>query len=246
MGRHAVAGVGDGLGEARSDAVGVVVSAWCGDREDGRAGGDGGADRHRHLGGGQRDAVIGIVGDDHPGAAGCGPGDAEGEVIRLGPGAGEHHMLQLGREEGEEALGIGEDAVVEVAGVGGQRGSLLGQCPDHAGVAMADRGDVVVAVKVGVPLRVVEVDALSPDKVDRGFIEQPVGGPKRAGTAVGEGRVFWRQVPGPGGVGVQHGGLARHGIWLSSGCSRAAASRAGSRPARAARPARDTGALRRM
>ena len=84
--------------------------------------------------------MVGVVGDDDAGAAGRGAGDAEGEVVRLGPGAGEHHVGEFGREKGEEALGIVEDAVVQIAGVGGKDGGLLGhrcttrgwQCPTEA------------------------------------------------------------------------------------------------------------------
>ncbi len=119
--------------------------------------------------------MIGVVGNDDPRATGGRAGDAEGEVVRLGPGAGEHHVAEVGREEGEKTLGIGEDAVVQVAGVGGKGGGLLRQGFHHPGVAMADGGDVVVAVEVGVAVWVVEVDALAADQMHRRLVEQAIG-----------------------------------------------------------------------
>jgi len=113
--------------------------------------------------------VIGVVGHDHSAAAGRGAGDAEGEVVRLASRAGEHDVGQLGREEGQQALGIGQDAVVQVAGVRGERRGLLGHRLDNRGVAMADRGDVVVAVEIGEALWVEKMHALRPAPDATGF-----------------------------------------------------------------------------
>ena len=241
---HPVAGLGHGLGEALGDALRVVRGGGGGDREDGGAGGDGGADRHRHLGSGKGDAVIGVVGDDDPAAAGRGAGDAEREVVRLRPGAGEHDVAEVGGEMREETLGIGQDRLVQVAGVGGERRGLLCHRLNHAGVAMADGGDVVVAVEVGGPVGGVEVDALPTGEVDRGFVEEPVGGAERLGAAAGEGFVCRRELACAGGIGVQHRGLAGHVGWLSRMARSVSVSAAGS--VRASRPAREVGALRRM
>ena len=48
----------------------------------------------RHRGG---HPVVGVLGHDHPGTPGAGPGDPQREVVRLAPGAGEHRVRRADR-----------------------------------------------------------------------------------------------------------------------------------------------------
>ncbi|MNH17868.1 hypothetical protein D3C81_1379740 [compost metagenome] len=81
---------------------------------------------HRHVlahgggNGGDRggDAVVGEVGDDDAGATGMELGDAQGQVDRLGAGAGVHHAADATSEGVHQLLGVVEDLLVHVAGMG--------------------------------------------------------------------------------------------------------------------------------
>ena len=76
---------------------------------------------------------------------------------------------------------------------------------------MADGRDVVVAVEVSGAVGGVEIDALAPDEMAGGFVEEPIGRSEGLRAAVGERFVLRREGPCAGSVGVQHGGLAGHG-----------------------------------
>ena len=162
----------------------------------------------RHGGG---DAVIGVRGHDDAGIAGGGAGKAEGEVIRLGPGAGEHHMGKIGREMRQQAFGIGQHAIMQVAGMGGQAGGLRRLGGDDEGMAMPDRGHVVVGVEIGPAFGIMQPDPLPLQQMDRGFIEQPVGRAEQALAALDHGGFDRAERACAGDEGVGHG-IAGHGM----------------------------------
>ena len=243
---HPVTGGGDSGGKACGDAFGVILDRRRGDGEYRRPRRDGGAHRHRHLGSGKGHAMIGVVGNDHPAAPGCRACDPQGQVVRLASGAGEHHMTKLRREQGQQAFGIVKDAVMQIAGMRGQHPRLCGHGGDHAGVAMADRSDVVVGVKIGAAITVVKPDAVAPDDVQGFGIEQPVSRTKQARPAGDPGLILGGQGGSTGNKGIGHQGRAGHGLGLSQAVRRASANRAGSALRRTRRPVSAEGALRRI
>ncbi|GHC21608.1 hypothetical protein GCM10007291_20920 [Gemmobacter nanjingensis] len=81
--------------------------------------------------------------------------------------------------------------------MGIQRGRLLADRLDHARVAMADMGDVVIAIEVFAPPGIPHPDALAPDDMYRIVIEGRNIRPEKgtaAGNKVGHGMGFRRQV----------------------------------------------------
>ena len=137
---------------------------------------DGHAERWRELRHGVGDAVVGRVGDDHARAARAHLGDAIGQVVGLAAGAGQHQVGQVSAgHAGEQALGQLEDGVVEVSRVGRKRLHLAADRLGHRGVAVTERGDVVVDVEVAAAFRVHQPHAVTAHDVQRVFVHQPVG-----------------------------------------------------------------------
>ena len=109
--------------------------------------------------------------DDHARSAGGGLGDAQGEVVGLAPRAGKHHVADILRHHCKEALGIVEDGVRHVAGVRVEDRRLPGNGRDDPGMAMADAGDIVVGVEIGLPVRTMEPDPFGAHDVQGARIE---------------------------------------------------------------------------
>ena len=78
-------------------------------------------------------------------------------------------------EAGQQPLGIGDDVGMQIARMGVERRQLAGDRLDHAAVAMAQRGDVVIGIEVGGAIAIVEPHALPSDKMQRLFVKQPIG-----------------------------------------------------------------------
>ncbi len=117
-------------------------------------------------------AVVGGLGDDESFAAGCDFGDSQRQIVGLAAGAGEDDLADRRRESRQKPVGIGVDAVVQVARVDVELGGLSTDRLDHTRMAMSDRRDVVVDVEVAAPLGVEHPDAFGPDHPDRLFIEK--------------------------------------------------------------------------
>ena len=138
-------------------------------------------------------AVIGGVGGDDAALARHRFGHAERDVVRLRPGTGEDRGGERVVEGGGQPLHIVEDAFVRIAGVGVERGRLIGDGLHHARVAVPDMGHVVVAVEIAPPGGVPEPDALSPHDMDGVVVEGGHVGAEQGAAArhkVGQWRAF--------------------------------------------------------
>jgi len=111
----------DRSGDARGE---IRAGNGRGHRPDVRAERDVGAEAGGELGYGGRHPVVGVLGHDHPGAAGGGPGDPQREVVRLASRAGEHRVRGADGVGREQPLGVVDDAVGQVPGVRVERGQL--------------------------------------------------------------------------------------------------------------------------
>ena len=106
-------------------------------------------------------------------------------------------MAQRRRHCGQQALGIVQHALVQVAGVGVQSRRLLRDGLHHLGLRMADRGHVVVSVQIAPTRGIEQPHTFAAHQLQRLFVEQPVGGAQQAGAArqqggAGVGRVGHR------------------------------------------------------
>ena len=184
--------------------------------------------------------MIGEPGDDHPLPAGHTPGDAQRQVIRLGAGAGKHHVPQRVGHGGQKAFCIGDDTVMQIAGVGVQNRGLPGNGLYNVRVAMAHGCDVVIGIEIPASLLVPEPDTFPFDDVKRLFVEQAIGRTKHLFAPGDQGAVLGGEAIGAGWVeGIDHGHV------ICSGCREA---RTAGLPVRssAVSPRRDAAALRRM
>ncbi len=116
--------------------------------------------------------MVGGLGDDESFAAGRDFGDPQRQIVGLAAGAGEDDLTDRRGEGRQKPLGIGVDAVVQIARVDVELGDLPTDRLDHARMAMSDRWDIVVDVEVATPFRVIHPDAFGPDHSDRLFIEE--------------------------------------------------------------------------
>ena len=92
--------------------------------------------------------------------------------------------------EGGEALGVVEDALVEVAAVHVERFGLALHRFDDVGMGVTDAGDVVVEVEVTAAVGVIQPDPFAADDVDGILIEGGDADAKQAlaaGEEVGDG-----------------------------------------------------------
>src|SRR5207244_5640872 len=102
-----------------------------------------------------------------------GPGQAQGQLVRLAPRVHEVADAQrLGQETGQ-ALRVGGDKVVQVARVRVEQADLLLHRPHHARVPVADEGHGVVAAEKGAAGLVVQVLHEAAHDLDRPAIGEP-------------------------------------------------------------------------
>ena len=128
-------------------------------------------------------AVIGVIGGDHPGFTRQGLRHAQSHVICLGSGAAHQRGVKAGAKGGGQRLDIIQNAFVHIAGMGVQRGGLLGDGLHHLGVAMAHMRHVIVAIKVFAPLGIPQPHALPPHQMHGIFVEGRHIRPQQAGAA---------------------------------------------------------------
>ena len=149
-------------------------------------------------------AVIGVFGDDKPGAPGVRRGDPKRQIIGLGPGAGEHHMRQLWREIRQQLFRIAQHAVVQISGMAGKNCRLPCCRRHHMRVAMPDRSDVVIGIQIRIARRIIKPNPLAADQMHRGLIEQPIGGPEESTPPLGQHQLRRLQIALAGLIGVRH------------------------------------------
>ena len=206
--------VGDGPGDGGGE---VDAGPGRGDRADVGAEGNVGAKAGGQFGERGGDAVVGVGGDDDPGGAGLVAGDAEREVVGLAAGAGKHGIGGGGEVvRGDEPLGVVDDPVGEVPGVGVEGRELPGHGLGDVGVGVADAGDVVIGVQVGVAFRVVQVHARAADEGHGLVVEQPVGAAEHALAPADELLGGRRQARGPRRVEAVDHQRRRLGHWCTS------------------------------
>ncbi len=168
--------------------------------------------------------VIRPVEDDHVVASGGGAGHPQGQVVGFAARVAEVEAVEARRQRSGEALGVGEDVLVQVAGVGVETRRLGRDGGDDARMAVPDVGDVVVAVEEATAARVDEPHVVAAHEVQRCLVREaevaaevsPPGREQRARPR--------RQLAGP---------ASRRGAWRGEGVASdlGAATGAASRPA---------------
>ena len=102
-------------------------------------------------------AVIGVVLDDHPATAAMGACQTQRQLVRLRPRGDEIAMRQMRRQFGAKRVGEPHLQWMDIAGVGVQKPALAF---DHGGdprMCMADMRHVVIGIKVGAPMLVIQI-----------------------------------------------------------------------------------------
>jgi len=133
-------------------------------------------------------AVIRAVGTDEAAAAGGDPRHLHCDLVRFGAGAREHDAVDTVGVDAEQALGVVEDRLIQVAAVGHVRRRLSRECIDDARVAVPDDRDVVVHVDVPAAVGVEQPGAFPAHEVQRPLVEQ-LGVPSQQLVAARDDRV---------------------------------------------------------
>ncbi len=94
-------------------------------------------------------------------------GDAPGGVVRLAAAVDEQAGLQPGGHGGGQALGIVDDRLMEVAGVGAERCHLPANGGSYTRIAVADRRHVVIGVEIAPAIRFIQIHAFAPHQMQR-------------------------------------------------------------------------------
>jgi hypothetical protein len=101
-----------------------------------------------------------------------GPGQSQGQVVRLAAGVDEEdHAERVGKQSGK-AAGVLDDRRVKIASVGVQDAGLLAQRGSDARMAVADVRHVVHEIEVPAPVRVDQLRALPGDDLQRRRVAQ--------------------------------------------------------------------------
>ena len=100
----------------------------------------------------------------------------DGQIVGLGAGAHEEARLEPVGKHGSKPFGQTHDLLVEISGVGVELGGLTSECGDDAGVGVADRRHVVVAVEQLVPVDIGDPDVLAANEMYRVVVEQLIRG----------------------------------------------------------------------
>ncbi len=136
-------------------------------------------ERRRQPGHRVRPAMIGEAGHDETGALGEALGHAHRKVVRLAAGAGEHDVRQRRRKLGQQAFGIVDHGLVEIARVRVQHSRLPRDGLHDMRMAVPHRHHIIIGIEIGVALRVVEPHAFAAHHMHRILIEQPIGRPQQ-------------------------------------------------------------------
>jgi hypothetical protein len=99
---------------------------------------------------------------------------AQGQVVGFAAGAGKHGLIAGHGQRGKQALGVIDNAVVQITGMGIEHGRLAGNGRHHLRVAMAHRGHIVIHVQIGLAVRVVQPHPFRPHHMQGLLVEQAV------------------------------------------------------------------------
>ena len=95
---------------------------------------------------------------------------AERQIVRLAAAAHEGGDGQVLGQGCRQRLGIGDDVVVEIAGIGVEQGGLFRQYRDDLRVGVAEMGDVVVTIEIGAAAIVIKIDTLAAHDLHRRLV----------------------------------------------------------------------------
>ena len=119
--------------------------------------------------------MVGPIRHDDPSAPGVELRQPQGQVIGLAAGAGEHEAVQAGVVRGQQTLGVVQQSLVQIAGVGVELCRLLLQGLHHVRVAVTQRDHVVIRIQVALAFSVPHPHALAAHQFHRVLVKQPVG-----------------------------------------------------------------------
>ena len=115
-----------------------------------------------------------------------------GQRVGLCPAADENAGVDLIRQGGDDAFGIGDDVVVQIAAVGIDLRCLMGERAHDMRMAMPDRGHVVVAIQICLSFVVPDCDAFCAHRGQRVIVVVIVARAEHIEAALKEGvRRFW-------------------------------------------------------
>ena len=111
--------------------------------------------------------MISTVHHDHIPSARVSPGHTQSQLIGLAPGTDEIDNGKGVWEGGHQPVGVLNQKVVEIPGVGVQKGHLILSGPDDTWMVVPHMRDIVDAIQERLALLVIKELALSPDDFDR-------------------------------------------------------------------------------
>jgi len=115
-------------------------------------------------------AVVGVFEDDDVFAAGVRTGEAQRKFVGFAAGIDEVANAQAFGQKTRQALSIAVHVVVEIAGVGVEKGDLILDGADDARMTVPDERHVVVSVEIGAACIVVEELLPTADDFERMLI----------------------------------------------------------------------------
>lgn len=152
--------------------------------------------------------MIGIGGDDYALIAAGQSRDAQGQIVGFAAGAVKDNAVDLLGKGADQTFRIVDEPGFEIARIGADPARLLRHRGIHLGVAVTQRGDVVVEIEVGPAVGIIEPHAFATNEVDRLAILQPVRGSQDGASARDQPGLPRRQFDfaGPEAVGHEIGG----------------------------------------
>jgi hypothetical protein len=157
--------------------------------------------------------VVGVLKDENVFAAGVGASEAESQFVGFAAGAEEITDLQGRRKQGGKAFGVAKDIIVEIARVGVEESELLLDGRDDTRVRVADEGDVVVDVEIGLAGFVAKILAPAANDFERTIVrnteiatqELPSSGHCFLNREPGRRKAFFRDAEDQIGIGRKAG-----------------------------------------
>ena len=116
--------------------------------------------------------VVGVLGDDGPGAVGVSRGHPPGQLIGLRAGGGEQAGVEFSRHRRQEPFGELDDPGVQIPGMGVHCGQLPAYGLHNGRVRVADHGDVVVGVEVAAVVSGEQPRAIASYDLERVAVEE--------------------------------------------------------------------------
>ena len=125
------------------------------------------------------DAMVGMGRDNHPLPTAEIARQPQGQIVGLAAGTGKHGLMTRHGQSGQQALGIIDNAFIQVTGMGVEGGGLPGNGRHHLRVAVAHRGDIVVDIQIGLAGGVVQPHPFAAQQMQGLLIEQAICLPQR-------------------------------------------------------------------